>query len=231
MLPLPTLQSANPIADWYWLLALLLLFVLLILIWRWKNRRGHKPSRTMAKPSIRAAQPIAPPMRSKASTTPNLTQEWVTERTRDDLDRAVKVRFSPAAHKVQSDLRHGLSSKIRLRIDDQSKTETLNMARATFIIEISEEFDPITDDRTYFYRARIQEFEVKEAARQRGIDLLLLRKVEELAQEHGAQEIYSQTLPDRLQFFFTKQEYQSRQGRQRKEEIFKVLDKLGLSLD
>lgn len=207
-IPLPIVGIAASI-NWLWILVLLLLLILAaIALWWWFNRTKTSPRVNGVRPNGRPDPPSPisiPPTRR--TTGQDIIADWKTEDATDQQGRSVTIRFSRLVNKKQT-----------IRIDD----ERSELARASISLESITKLDRITEHESELHRLRIHDFEVERSGRRRGMEGLLLNKIEELASTHGASEVYSQSPSETLRRALSERKYESREE---EPEMFKTLDK------
>lgn len=100
---------------------------------------------------------------------------------------------------------------VRIRVLDGNR----EVGRANLTLEADKRFNAETGhyDRVSDCRVRLNDIEVLEKNRQRGIGSLMLGRAEEFAQQGGAREIYGTLDSQSAQPFFEKHGYQLRRGR------------------
>jgi len=206
------------IPDWLcWLLPLLLLLALLaFIVWKLLQRRRREPT-PVGPPPRRPEKPVsevAKPRREPLGV--DLLHGWITEQVTDRLGRALTLRIRPGPEEVRSAVQAGHSATLHIRVDEGER----EVGRAEMTVETVEEFSPLTGYTDRWHRARFDTITVEERDRRRGVGSLMLERVEALAREHGAREMYGSLDPEDARPFFESHGYQTRHGGH---EVFKPL--------
>lgn len=211
--------------EWaWWLLLLLLLLLLLALLW-WLLHRRRKP--TSPPPAARPdRRPDRPPVRD-IKTEPEkaglaVLSDWrMPEEVADRNGRPLKLRIRPQAEDVEQMLNDGKPIALLVRVDDEHEQE---IGRAEMTLELAEQSDPLTGQTERYRRARLDGFAVTESGQARGIEPLLLKRVEALSREHGARAVYGELDLGEARSFLEQGDYQVRRTPQGKDKLFKQLN-------
>lgn len=209
------------IPDWAWrlLLLLLLLALLAFIVHRLMRRPRPRPASARRPPP---REEIAPTTEEKPKPRPTgeaLVHDWTTETIVDQRGCPLKMRIRPNREAVEQGLRTRKSATMHIRVDEGDR----EVGRARLTVEVLEQFDPLTGETHHRRRARLEAISVEKESQQHGVGSLILRRVEALAQEHGAQEIHGVLDPKDARHFFESRGYQVRRGPQGGHKVFKVL--------
>jgi len=208
--------------EWaWWLLLLLLLLLLLALLW-WLLRRRRRPAPPpTARPGTRPDRPIAEERPKPKPAGPDILSDWRTpEEITDGNSNPLKLRIRPQAEDVERMLNDGKSIALLVRVDDEHEQE---IGRAEMTLELAEQSDPLTGQSERYRRARLDGFTITKLGQGRGVEPLLLKRVEALAREHGAREVYGELEIGAGRSFFEQGGYQVRRTPQGRDKVSKPL--------
>jgi len=210
--------------EWaWWLLLLLLLLLLLALLWWLLRRRRRPPPPPAVRPDRRPDRPPVTdikPEPEKAGLA--VLSDWrMPEEVADRNGRPLKLRIRPQAEDVERMLNDGKPIALLVRVDDEHEQE---IGRAEMTLELAEQSDPLTGQTERYRRARLDGFAVTESGQARGIEPLLLKRVEALSREHGAREVYGELDLGEARSFLEQGDYQVRRTPQGKDKLFKQLN-------
>ena len=210
------------IPDWVWWLLLLLLLLALLAFIVWKLLQRRQPRRgPVIRPPSRPERPVPGVARPpKKPSGVDLLHGWTVERVTDRLGRPLTLRIRPGPEEVHSALRAGRNAVLHIRVDEGER----EIGRVRLTIETVEEFNPRTGHTDRRHRARIESIAVAEPDRRRGVGSLMLERIEALAREYGAREIYGLLEPEDARPFFESHGYQVRLNPQGDREVFKPLE-------
>jgi GNAT superfamily N-acetyltransferase len=147
--------------------------------------------------------------------------DWRTpEEIADQDDRPLKLRIRPQAEDVERMLNDGQSIALLVRVDDENEQE---IGRAEMTLEIAEQSDPLTGQTERYRRARLDGFTITKLGQGRGVEPLLLKRVEALAREHGVREVYGELEIGDVRHFFEQGGYQVRRTPPGRDKVSKPL--------
>ncbi len=187
-----------------WILLALPILALLAFLWWWLRRdRSAPPSPRLPSrpPKRQVEEKTGPGIKKEPPKLPprhDVITEWrPKEVVKDARGQELTLWIRPQANTVEEKLSSEPKVKLVIRVDEGE--HKVGIGRAEMVIRWEEKSDLLTREAPPGRQVRLAELEVSKKARLRGIEKILLQRIESLARQHKAQEIiYAKSPSDEL---------------------------------